>query len=254
MPKRKTLHREAPTTGGCFSSYLLPHLLFVPDFVTRRTIVQTGCLAWNISLLTSAAEREEQINNVWQLIDSDNLESPPPGLEQNYRLNLRRLVEKKLDLFPWLNVTLFEAELEAGKRCDILNIKSDEGIEEIELVTWPDVAKLSRIIVVLRDMHKDTTAQVKLLQAAIGLPGVISDITASQLVTVYYMQRADLAGYRRMLSRCQEVQPALGVQRVSSHWLGVLDDIEDNTQTILNLLVSCSKGEPDWINGWVSPR
>jgi len=239
-PKRKTLHREPPTTGACFSSYLLPHLLFVPDFRSRRTIVQTACIAWNISLLTSVAQREEQINNVWQLIDPDNLELPPPGLEQNYRLNVRRLVEKKLDFFPWLMVTLFEVKLEAGKRCEILTIKSEEGIEEIELVTWPDVAKLSRIIVVLRDMHKDATAQVKLLQTAIELPGVISDITASQMVTVYCRQRADLASYRRMLSRCREVQPALGFKRMASDWLGVLDDIEDNTQAVLSLLVSCS--------------
>jgi hypothetical protein len=78
-PNWKTSHRKPPTTGACFSAYLLPHLLFVREFESRRTIVQTACLAWNISLLTSAAQREDQIDNVWKLIDSDALEAPPPG-------------------------------------------------------------------------------------------------------------------------------------------------------------------------------
>jgi hypothetical protein len=201
--------------------------------------VQTGCLAWNISLLTSAAQREEQINKVWKLIDSDNLEVPPPGLEPNYRLNLRRLVEKKFDLFPWLKVTLVEAELEPGKVCDLLTIKADKGIEEIQLVTWPDAAGLTRIMEVLWRMQDDTAAQVELLQEAIQLPSVLSDIMATQMVTVYCIQRADLVGYRRMLSRWHEVQPAVSIKRVINHWLRVLDDIEANTQKVLSLLESC---------------
>jgi hypothetical protein len=248
MSKVKRPPQKPPTTGTCFSAYLLPHLLFVPDFVTRRTIVQTGCLAWNISLFTSAAEREERINNVWQLIDSDTLEAPPPGLEQNYRLNLRRLLEKKADLFPWLNVTLLEADLKPGKRHDILSIKADKGIEEIQLVTWPDAAGLPRIMAALSRMHEDTAAQVELLQEAVELPDVISDIMATQLVTMYSMQRADLVGYHRMLSRWHEEQPALSIKRVIHHWLRVLDDIEANTQTVLSLLESVADNvsPPRW--------
>jgi hypothetical protein len=146
------------------------------------------------------------------------------------------MVEKKFDLFPWLKVTLVEAELAPGKGCDILTIKADKGIEEIQLVTWPEAAGLPRIMAVLSGMHEDTAAQVELLQEAIELPGVISDIMATQLVTVYCMQRADLVGYHRMLSRWHEVQPALSIKRVIDHWLRVLDDIEANTQRVLSLL------------------
>lgn len=223
-------------TGACFSPYLFPHLLFVKDFESRHTIAQTCRLAWNISLITSATQREDQIDNVWKLIDSDTLEAPPPGLEPNYRLNLRRLVERKFDLFPWLNVTLVEAELAPGKGCDILSIKADNGIEKIQLVTWPDAAGLTRIMAGLSRMHEDTAAQVELLQEAIEQPEVISDILASQLVTVYCMQRADLVGYHRMMSGWYAVQPALSIKRVIAHWLRILDDIEANTQKVLGLL------------------
>ena len=51
-----------------------------------------------------------------------------------------------------------------------------------------------------------------------------------------YMQRADLIGYHRMLTVWQDIQPSPSVKRVISHWLGVLDEIEMHTKTVLGIL------------------
>jgi hypothetical protein len=50
------------------------------------------------------------------------------------------------------------------------------------------------------------------------------------------VQRAELIGYRRMLTVWLDIQPELSVKRVINHWLGVLDDIEMHTKTLLGIL------------------
>lgn len=41
------------------------------------------CLAWNISLFPTA-EQEDHIERIWQMVEADNQETPPPGLEQGF--------------------------------------------------------------------------------------------------------------------------------------------------------------------------
>jgi len=55
----------------------------------------------------------------------------------------------------------------------------------------------------------------------------------------YCVQRADLIGLQRMLTVWWNTQPAASVKRVIGHWLGLLADIEADTKTVLNTLVSC---------------
>ncbi len=52
------------STGSCFATYLLPHVLFVADFEERQRIAKVCCLAWNIALFPDAAERERQTEQV----------------------------------------------------------------------------------------------------------------------------------------------------------------------------------------------
>ena len=53
------------------------------------------------------------------------------------------------------------------------------------------------------------------------------------------MQWADLVGYQRILTVWRDTQPALSVERVIGHWLGVPSEIEADTKAVLNILVSC---------------
>ena len=79
---------------------MLPHILFVRDFEERQKAAMSCCLGWNISLFPHAVLREHQIDMVWKMVEADNQESPPPGLEQGFKQDLRTLVAQKHDLFP----------------------------------------------------------------------------------------------------------------------------------------------------------
>jgi hypothetical protein len=224
------------TTASCFSTFMLPYILFVRDFEERRKTVMTCCLGWNISLFPDNEQREQQIDMVWKMVEADNHESPPPGLEQGFKQDLRMLVTQKRDLFPWQIKNIPKAELNRNEAWDVLSIDAGKGIEEIQLVTHPDPMGLSYIIEVLGGIHSDTKAMVDLIQQARQTPDVLKDMVTAQIVTAYCVQRAELIGYRRMLTVWLDIQPELSVKRVINHWLGVLDDIEMHTKTLLGIL------------------
>ncbi|WP_446812184.1 hypothetical protein ACH50O_23180 (plasmid) [Methylomonas sp. 2BW1-5-20] len=224
------------TTTSCFSTFMLPYILFVRDFEERKKTVMTCCLGWNISLFPDIAQREQQIDMVWKMVEADNQELPPPGLEQGFKQDLRMLVTQKRDLFPWLMKNIPKAELNRNETWDVLSIDAGKGVEEIQLVTHPDPMGLPYIIEVLRGIHRDTEAQADLIQQARRTPGAIKDMVTTEIVTAYCVQRADLIGYRRMLTVWLDVQPAPSVKRVIGHWLGVLNEIEMHTKTLLGIL------------------
>lgn len=228
------------TVASCFSSFMLPHVLFVREFEERKKAAMSCCLGWNISLFPEAAEREEHIERVWKMVAADNQDSPPPGLEQGFKQDLRMLVAQKHDLFPWVHTNIPKAELIGNSGHDILNIATgNSGAEEIKVITCPDPLGLPLIIDFLRGIQQDTGDQVGLLERARLIRGSISDIETTQMTTSYCVQRADLIGYHRILTAWRDTQPASSVKRVIGHWLGVLDEIEADTKAVLNILVSC---------------
>ena len=215
---------------------MLPYILFVRDFEERKKTVMTCCLGWNISLFPDIEQREQQIDMVWKMVEADNQESPPPGLEQGFKQDLSKLVTQKRDLFTWLMKNIPKAELNRNETWDVLSIDAGKGVEEIQLVTHPDPMGLPYIIEVLRGIHRDTEAQVDLIQQARRTPGALKDIVTTQIVTAYCVQRAELIGYHRMLTVWLDIQPAPSVKRVIDHWLGVLNEIEMHTKTLLGIL------------------
>lgn len=215
---------------------MLPHILFVRDFEERKKAVLSCCLGWNISLFPAAAQRELQIDMVWKMVEADNQESPLPGFEQGFKQDLRMLVAQKRDLFPWLMKKIPRAELNRSDTWDVLSIETGQGAETIQLVTDPDPMGLPHIIEELRRIHRDTEEQVELIQQARCTPGALNDIMTTQIATAYCVQRADLIGYHRMLTVWRDIQPAPSVKRVIGHWLGVLDEIEMHTKTVLGVL------------------
>ena len=93
------------------------------------------------------------------------------------------------------------------------------------------------IIEVLRGIHnREDRAQVDLIQQARRTPRALKDIVTTQIVTAYCVQRAELIGYHRMLTVWLDIQPAPSVKRVIDHWLGVLNEIEMHTKTLLGIL------------------
>ena len=210
------------THASCFSVFALPHLLFIPKFEERRKVLQSCCLAWNISLFPDHQQRAQQIDMVWKLIETDNPDAPPPGLEEGFKGELHMLAEKKIDLFPWLIASIPRADLEQNGLHDRLHVETDNGVEDINLVIHPDPLGLPVIIDVLRGIQRDTTEQVQLLQRLNRIPNGIDDALVKQAIKSYSVQRADLIGYHRILTVWRQSQPAPSVQRVINHWLGVL--------------------------------
>ncbi len=230
------------SVANCFSSYLLPHILFVPEVELRKKAAMTCCLAWNLSLFPDA-EREEHIDRIWKLFEADNQGTATPDMvEQGFKLDLSMLILQKLDLFPWVRTNIPKADLSTYGGHDVLSIATgNAAAEEIKIATCPSPLGLPLIIDTLRTIQSETAAQAELLlERVVEIPQAISDIDATRMVTLYGVQRADLVSYRRMLTVWYDSQPAPSVRRVINHWKGVVDEIEADTKGVLNILASCS--------------
>jgi len=227
------------TVASCFSSFMLPHVLFLNELEARKKAVMSCCLAWNISLFPDA-EQEDHVDRIWKMVEADNQEAPPPGLEHGFKQDLRMLIEQKQELFPWTHTNIPKADLIGAGFHDVLRIDTGTAMtEEVEILAWPNPTGLPLIIEHLRGIQSDTAAQVGLLAQARRVPGSFTDIEATQMTTAYCVQRADLVGYRHILTVWRDTQPAASVKRVIDHWLGVLAEIEADTKAMLNILVSC---------------
>ncbi len=228
---------KTPTTASCFATYILPHVLFVDDFEERRRIAMICCLAWNISLFPEARQREKHIQMVWNMGLNDNPEPPPVGMEHGWKSEMRMLAAKKHDLFPRLIRRIPKAELVQQQPHDVLSVRTDDGSDEIALVTHPRVEGLPYIIPALRRMREDTEKQVETLQRIAQTPGVLKKVVEPRMGTAYCAQRADLIGYHRMLTVWQEAQPDPLIKRGIGLWLGVIDEIEAHTKAVLRLII-----------------
>lgn len=67
------------------------------------------CLAWNISLFPNA-EQEDHIDRIWKMVEADNQDAPPSGLEQGVKQDLRMLAAQKQELFPWTHTNIPKAD------------------------------------------------------------------------------------------------------------------------------------------------
>ncbi|MBV8452562.1 MAG: hypothetical protein JOZ29_09855 [Deltaproteobacteria bacterium] len=229
---------KAPTTAACFATYILPHVLFVDDFEERRRIVMICCLAWNISLFPEARQREEHIQMVWNMSLSDNPAPPPDGMEHGWKSDMRMLVAKKHDLFPQLIRRIPNAELMQQQPHNVLSVRTDDGDDQIALVTHPRVEGLPYIIPALQRMREDTQKQVETLQRIAQMPGALKKVEEPRIVTAYCAQRADLIGYHRMFTAWQGAQPDPLIKRGLGQWLGVLNEIEAHTKAVLGIIIS----------------
>lgn len=230
------------SVADCFSSYMLPHILYEPEFELRKKAVMRCCLGWNLSLFPNA-EREEHIDRIWKLVEADNQHVATPGMvEQGFKLDLRALILQKLDQFPWVRTNIPRAGLHTHGGHDVLTIATgNAAAEEVKIATHPSPLGLPLIIDTLRTIQSDTVGQAEqMLGKVVDIPHAVSDIDATRMVTLYSVQRADLVSYRRMLTVWYDSQPAPSVRRVINHWQGVLEEIEADTKVVLNILASCS--------------
>jgi hypothetical protein len=132
------------TVANCFSSFMLPHVLFVEEFETRKKATMSCCFAWNISLFPEA-EQEDHIERIWELVEADNRDAPPLGLEQGFKQDLRMLVARKQELFPWTHTNIPKADLIGIGRRDVLKIATGtSSAEEVEILAWPSPTGLPR--------------------------------------------------------------------------------------------------------------
>ena len=225
------------TTASCFATYMLPHVLFVDDFEERRRITMICCLAWNISLFPDARQREEHIEMVWNMGLNDNPLAPAGRHGARMEKEMRMLVAQKHDLFPRLMRRIPKAELVQRSPHDVLRVKTDDGGDDIPLVTHPRVEGLPHIIPALHRMREDTEKQVETLQRIAQIPGGLKEVVEPRMATAYCAQRADLIGYHRMLTVWREAMPDPLVKNGIGQWLGVLDEIEAHTKAVLGIII-----------------
>jgi hypothetical protein len=164
------------TTASCFATYTLPHVLFVDNFEERRRIAMICCLAWNIGLFPDNRQREGHIEMVWNMGVNDNPKPPPDGMEHGWKSDMRMLVAQKHDLFPRLLRRILKAELVQQQPHDVLSVRTDDGGDEIPLVTHPRVEGLPHIIPALQRVREDTEKQVETLQRIAQIPGCLKTI------------------------------------------------------------------------------
>ena len=196
---------------------MLPHVLFVEELKARKKAVMSCCLAWNISLFPSD-EQGDHIEQIWQMVEADNQETPPPGLEQGFKQDLRMLVAQKQELFPWTHSNIPKADLIGAGVHNVLMIATGTGTaEKIEILAWPNPAGLPLIIEHLPSVQSDTATQVGMLEQGSRTPGAFTDIDATQMMTAYCVKRADLVGYQRILTVWRDTQPAASGKRVIGH-------------------------------------
>jgi len=225
------------TVVSCFATYLLPHLLFLDDFAARQKIATACCLAWNISLLSNAAERTEHIDTAWKMTTrGDSGLLPPAGVELGFKGRLHDLIAQKQELFPRVLAKISKAELKRANGHDMLMAGIHDDSESVPLVAHPHPSGLPHFIEVLKGIYRDTAEQAAVLETAISTPGALGDTVRVRLELAYAKQRADLISYRRILARWSLDQPGPSVRRVIGYWLGVLDDIEGSTKATLCLL------------------
>ena len=231
MPRR--------STASCFTTYLLPHVLFVADFEERQRIARVCCLAWNIGLFPDAVDRERHIEQVLDLILADAADAQaPPGFRQGFKDELHLLVELKRDLFPWQPDTVTQAELERTPRGDVLSVDDGEAVERIDLARSPAVAGLSLITKVLVQMHRDTQVQRRTLEQARMTPGLVEQVVTGDMLTAYCAQRADLRGYHCMLTTWREASFRPDMTVVVDRPLAVIREVEDDTKAVLGILAA----------------
>ena len=233
---------KTPTAASCFATYTLPHVLFVDDFEERRRIAMICCLAWNISLFPEARQRERHIEMAWNMGLNDNPEPPPDGMEHGWKGDMRMLVATKHDLFPRFMRLILKADLVQQQPHDVLNVRTDDGDDEVPLVTHPRVEGLPLIIPALHRMREDTEKQVETLQRLAQIPGGLRKVVEPRIVTGYCAQRADLIGYHRMLTVWREAQPDPLIKRGIGLWIGVLNEIEAHTKAVLRIIIPMLDG------------
>jgi len=225
--------------ASCFTTYLLPHVLFVADFEERQRIAGVCCLAWNIGLFPNAADRERHVEQVLKLILADAATAPaPPGFRQGFRDELLMLVELKRNLFPWQFDMITRAELERTAHNDRLSVDDGQVIERIDLARSPTVAALPIISKVLVQIHRDTQAQRRTLEQARMTPGLIEQVATREMVTAYCVQRADLQGYHRMLATWREASSQPDTTSAMDRFLVAINEVEDDTKAVLGILAA----------------
>lgn len=212
-----TLKIKHHSVAACFSSFMLPHVLFVPDVDARKKAVMNCCLGWNISLFPGSAERENHIDRIWRMVVANTRYVHSTGLENGFKQDIRMLINQKAALFPWLLTHIPKADLIHKDGHDVLDIATgSSGAEEVKVVWCPDPAGLPLVVDVLKGIQRDTAHQVDLLTQAKLTDGLLTDIDSTKMTTAYCMQRADLIGYRRTLTIWRETQPAPSVKRQAS--------------------------------------
>lgn len=222
------------STASCFTTYLLPEVLFVADFEERQRITKVCCLAWNIGLFPDADDREHHVGKTLDLFFSTG-EVPPPGFRAGYGEELLMLADRKRDLFPWQFGNVMHAGLEPGRRADILVVDTGEAVERIEVAREPPIAGLPYVTKVLVKMQQDTKAQRATLEKARRTPGLIEQVATRDMLTTYCVQRAELRGYYRMFTAWREALPEANWKSGVERFLLAIDEIEDDTKAVLGI-------------------
>lgn len=192
------------------------------------------CLGWNIALFRQPAEREKQINRIWERIAHDANETPA-GLEELFKRQLRAIVEQKLTFFPAREQSIDMPFLSSADGYDILCIQLEHGTEDIYLATNPSGNMFTALVEQLKTMMTSTRGEADRVQKLQSVPLALSDVERTQIAIVYSIQRADLVAYHRMLKKWQKEERDPQTISLIEHWLKGIAEMDALAADIVRL-------------------
>ena len=130
------------------------------------------------------------------------------------------------------------ADLKRTPHGDMLAVDNGKAVERIDLSRPPSIMGLPIITKALVQMHWDTQAQRHTLEQARATPGLVEQVATPDMVTLYCVQRADLRGYRRMLTAWREETSLPEMKSGIDRFLRAVNEVEANSKAVLQILVA----------------
>ena len=225
---------DPPSAAGCFRHFVVAQLMCVEQPAQRTELTVLCKAAWNIALQPRPADRQAAID----LVCAPGGAAGVAGLAAAWRPVLADLVALKASLFDWVRTPMVEARLDEGQDSgqEVLTVRTPTTTREFTLLLLPSTDRIPAVLATLRSMCAAATGQLRLIDTATGLPGVLGDTHATRMSNDCRTQLAELVAYRRMFLYWQATQPGAGRLRQIDSGLELVTRIERQTHESLVIL------------------
>jgi hypothetical protein len=223
-----------PSAAGCFRHFVVAQLMCVENPAQRTELTVMCKTAWNIALQPRPADRQAAID----LVCAPGGTAGVAGLAAAWQPVLADLVALKASLFDWVRIPIVEARLDEGQGSgqEVLTVRTPSATQQFTVLLQPSTDRIPAVLDTLRSISAASTRQLRLIDTATGLPGVLEDTHATRMSNDCRTQLAELVAYRRMFLYWQASQPAADSLRQIDSGLDLVTRIEHQTHESLVML------------------